>query len=61
MPPIRLSTDLAESPGGYATDAQCSIEGEPEERYMVQAMLVEGASTLPDTGHVYCGAVEGED
>ena len=61
MPPIRLSTDLAESPGGYATDAQCSIEGEPEERYMVQAMLVEGASTLPDTGHVYFGAVEGED
>ena len=61
MFPIRLSTGLAESPGGYATDAQCSIEGEPEERYMVQAMLVEGASTLPDTGHVYFGAVEGED
>lgn len=58
-------TRIEKSPGGYAIDARCTIEGETEDDNMVlrfaesaKAMLVEGASTLPDTGLVYCGEVE---
>lgn len=55
---------IEKSPGGYAIDAMCTTGGEEEEDNLVlrfaesaKAMLVEGASSLPETGLVYCGEV----
>ncbi|RXZ65837.1 hypothetical protein [Pelagerythrobacter rhizovicinus] len=53
---------ITKSPGGYAIDATCRVDGEEEDDDLIlrfaesaKAMLVEGASSLPQTGLVYCG------
>lgn len=55
-------TGIEKSPGGYAIDAMCAIDGEEEDDNITlrfaesaKAMLVEGAATLPETGLIYCG------
>ncbi|WP_374409279.1 hypothetical protein [Pelagerythrobacter sp.] len=52
---------IEKSPGGYAITARCTIEGETQDDNFVlrfaesaQALLVEGATTLPATGLVHC-------
>lgn len=62
--PDDISCDFAQiekSSGGYTIDATCTIEGEEEDNNITlrfaesaQAMLVEGALSLPETGLVYC-------
>ena len=54
-------TRIEKSPGGYAIDARCTIDGETRDDRIVlrfaesaQALLVEGAETLPETGLVRC-------
>ena len=55
-------TGIETAPGGYAIDARCTTEGETQDDHIVlrfaesaQALLVEGAETLPDTGLIRCG------
>lgn len=55
-------TRIEKSPGGYAIDARCTIDGETQDDHIVlrfaesaQALLVEGAETLPETGLIHCG------
>lgn len=55
-------TRIEKSPGGYAIDAVCAIDGTEEDDNITlrfaesaRAMLVEGATTLPETGLIYCG------
>lgn len=67
--PDDIACDFAQiekSPGGYTIDATCMIEGEEEDNNITlrfaesaQAMLVEGATSLPETGLVYCEADRG--
>lgn len=52
---------IEKSPGGYAIDAFCTIDGEGEDNNITlrfaesaEAMLVEGATSLPETGLVHC-------
>ncbi len=52
---------IEKSPGGYAVDAVCTIEGEEEDNNITLrfaesagAMLVEGATSLPETGLIPC-------
>lgn len=53
---------VEQSPGGYTIDATCTIGGEEEDNTITlrfaesaKAMLVEGATSLPETGLIYCG------
>lgn len=55
-------TGIEKSTGGYAIDAMCAIDGAEEDDNITlrfaesaKAMLVEGATTLPETGLIYCG------
>jgi hypothetical protein len=55
-------TGIEKSPGGYAIDAMCAIDGEEEDDNITlrfaesaKAMLIEGAASLPETGLIYCG------
>ena len=55
-------TRIEKSPGGYAIDAVCAIDGAEEDDSITlrfaesaKAMLVEGTATLPETGLIYCG------
>ena len=55
-------TRIEEAPGGYAIDARCTDGGETHDDRIVlrfaesaQALLVEGASALPETGLIRCG------
>jgi hypothetical protein len=59
-------TRMEESPGGYMIDARCTVDGETQDDRIVlrfaesaQALLVEGATTLPETGLIQCSEERG--